>query len=182
MLRVELINMWPFRKNSKIKLIKSEVKADEIAPNKSPDWRNLPDEIWEIILETVFQSCVYEWPHRICSVFNHLYNKCDRSVTLIKVYFQSLPQTYIGISDVLPKETKSRITDSVLRLVRQLGSFSGPVLELKRFLSSKQRNSAWIEIMLEAFSWHVTTNIFWRRKYHCVKTKFNISHFVGRVY
>ena len=99
--------------------VRSEVKADESTPDKSPDWRNLPDEIWEIIFKMIFQSCVFEWPHHICSVFNALHKTCDRFATLIEVYFQSLPQIYIGISDVLPKEKKSRITVSVLRLVRQ---------------------------------------------------------------
>ena len=132
--------------------IRSEAKADDSTPDKSPDWRNLPHEIWEIIFKMVFQSCVFEWPHHICSVFNALHNTCDRFTTLIEVYFQSLPRIYIGISDVLSKEKKSRITVSVLELVRQLRSFSGPVLGLKRILSSKRWNSAWIELMPERFS------------------------------
>ena len=77
------------------------------------------------------QSCAFEWPHHTCSVFNALYNTCE-------VYFQSPTRIYIGISDALAKEKKSRITASVLRLVRQLGSFNGPALELKRILSSKR--------------------------------------------
>ena len=72
--------------------------------------------------------------NHICTVFNALYNICDRFVTLIEVYFQSFPRIYIGISNVLPKKKKSRINVSVLRLLRQLGSFSGPVLELKHFV------------------------------------------------
>ena len=71
---------------------------------------------------------------------------------MIEVYFQSFPRIYIGVSDVLSKEKKKRITVSDLKLVKQLGSFSGPVLELKRILSSKRWNSAWIELMPEAFS------------------------------
>ena len=35
------------------------------------------DEIWEITFKMIFQCCVYEWPHHICSVFNTLYNTCD---------------------------------------------------------------------------------------------------------
>ena len=40
--------------------VRSEATADESTPNKSPDWRNLPDEIWEIDFKMVFQSCVLE--------------------------------------------------------------------------------------------------------------------------
>ena len=39
---------------------RSEAKPDESAPSKSPNWRNLPDGIWEIIFKKVFQSYVYE--------------------------------------------------------------------------------------------------------------------------
>ena len=136
---------------------RSDAKVDDSTPDKSPDWRNLPDEIWEIILKMFIQSCAFEWPHHTCSVFNALYNKCE-------VYFQSPTRIYIGISDALAKEKKSRITASVLRLVRQLGSFNGPALELKRILSSKGWNSTWIEVMPEALSWYVITNIFWTKK------------------
>ena len=142
---------------------RSETKADESAPNKSPKWRNLPDGIWEIIFKTVFQSCVYEWLHQI-AVYLILCITRDRFATLIEVYFQSLPRIYIFIFDVLPKEEKSRITVSVLKLVRQLRSFSGLVLELKCILSRKRWNSALIELIPEAFTWHVITNIFWRKK------------------
>ena len=105
-----------------------------------------------------FSSLVSSNLHFICNhiytVFNALYDTCDRFATLVEVYFQSFPQIYIDISDVLPKEKKSRINVSVLRLVRQLGSFSGPVLELKHILSSKRCNSGRIELMPEPFSWY----------------------------
>lgn len=84
--------------------------------------RNLPDELWQIIFKMTFQSFVYEWPHHICSELNTLYNTRDRFATLIEVYFQSLPQIYIGISNVLLKEKKSKIAFSVLKLVTKLGS------------------------------------------------------------
>ena len=98
--------------------VRSEAKADESTADKYPDGRNLLDEIREIIFKMVFQSCVFEWSHHICSVFNALHNTGDPFATLIEVYFQSLPRIYIGISNVLPKEKKIRITVSVLRLVR----------------------------------------------------------------
>ena len=105
-----------------------------------------------------FSSLVSSNLHFICNhiytVFNALYDTCDRFATLVEVYFQSFPQIYIDISDVLPKEKKSRINVSVLRLVRQLGSFSGPVLELKHILSSKRCNSGRIELMPGPFSWY----------------------------
>ena len=34
--------------------VRSEAKADESAPDKSPDWRNLPDNIWETIFKKIF--------------------------------------------------------------------------------------------------------------------------------
>ena len=83
---------------------------------------------------------------------------------LIEVSFQSLPRIHNDISYVLPKEENGRTTVSALRLARQLGLFSGPVLELKRILSRKRWNSTWIELMPEAFSWYVIANIFWRKK------------------
>ena len=133
----------------------------------------------------VFQSCVFEWPHHICSVFNALYNTCDCFATLIEVCFQSFPRIYTGISDVFPKEKKNRITVSIFRLVRPLGSFSGLVLELKRILSSRRWNSAWIELMPQTFSLVHVYQHFLEEKIvnnHYVKTKFNISHFLGRIY
>ena len=126
--------------------------------------KHTTDEMWGIIFKMLFQSFVFEWLHHICSAVNALHNTCDRFATLIEVYIQSLPRVYIGISNVFTKEKKSRITVSVFRLVRQLGSLSGPVFELKRILSSKRCNSAWIKLIPEAFSWYVITNFFWRKK------------------
>ena len=73
----------------------------------------------------IFQSCVYEWQHHICRVFNTPYKTWDCFAALIELYFQSLPRFYIDISDVLPNGKKNGITVNVLRLVRQLRPFSG---------------------------------------------------------
>ena len=64
--------------------VRTKAKGYESAPGKSTVWRNFPHEIGEIIFKMAFHSCVFEWPHHICSVFNALHYTCEKLPLLRK--------------------------------------------------------------------------------------------------
>ena len=63
---------------------RSKAKADESATYKSPEWRNFLHAIWEIIFKMIFHSCFFKWSHYIYSVFNPLYDTCEKLSLLRK--------------------------------------------------------------------------------------------------
>ena len=79
-----------------------------------------------------------------------------------------LPRVYINHRDALPKAKQDGcITVNMQRIIRNFGSASGVVIELKRIVQSSAWNTAWLVLVLEAYDWYVVRSIFWKNKKKC---------------
>ena len=75
-----------------------------------------------------------------------------------------LLQVYIS-QDILPKPKKNVVVQvNMQRIMRNDGSFSGLVIDLKKMLNIERWNEAWIELCLLSYGWHVLKNVWWKTK------------------
>ena len=72
-----------------------------------------------------------------------------------------LPRIYINACDYLPKPRKSgELVVNIQRLIRNFGSASGIVMEVKRIVQSRFWNTAWLVLLSENYGWYIIKNIF----------------------
>ena len=74
-----------------------------------------------------------------------------------------LPQVYLPYTNVLPKSWLG-IRVNMQQMIRNAGSFSGLVLELKRIINNYRRNKAWLDLIVLLHVWYIITNTFWKIK------------------
>ena len=76
-----------------------------------------------------------------------------------------LPRIYINACDYLPKPQKNgELVVNIKRLIRNFGSASGIVMEIKRIVQSRFWNTARLVLLSENYEWYVIKNFFWKKK------------------
>jgi len=73
-----------------------------------------------------------------------------------------LPKVYISFPEMLPKPFHGKHIVSVNKLIRDFGSFSGVMLELKQIINHPKWNLAWLILICHGFGWYIIENIFWK--------------------
>ena len=75
-----------------------------------------------------------------------------------------LPRIYISACNYLPKPRKNgELVVNIQRLIRNLGSASGIVMELKRIVQPRFWNRVWLVLFSENYGWYIIKNIFWKK-------------------
>lgn len=115
----------------------------------------LPDELVSMILETALRSCGNSNPGDVCILFQRLRNVCSLFRDCINRFTDLLPRIYY------PDGSPGVI--SVRRLIRQCGSSSGLIIELKRIINTSRWHNAWLKLYFLGLGWFRIQNIFWRK-------------------
>ena len=85
--------------------------------------------------------------------FNELTQKCK----------DTLPTIYYN-PELLPKPKSGKYIVSIQSLIRKFGSFSGVVFEIKRIVNYSRRNSTWLVLIPDTYSWLIILNTFWKNR------------------
>ena len=125
---------------------------------------NLPPELVEKELITAIRICDNTWFSQIFYTLNSLRNVCNFWRALLDGFAVTklLPQVYVS-QDIPPKPKRNGEAQvNMQRIIRNAGSFSGVVINLKKILNIERRNKAWIELCLLSYGWYIIKNV-WRR-------------------
>ena len=144
--------------------------AGEIVPirDEAKEVANLEALCIEII-EKIFLYClttsIFEFPIHVCWTYNNAMNALPVFKPFQQMGLAHLPQIYINAFDHLPKPRKnSELVVNIQRLIRNFGSASGIVMELKRTEQSQFWNATWLVLLSENYGWYIIKSIFWKKK------------------
>ena len=115
----------------------------------------LPNEVLEMIITIAISSSGFSWPNHICRVYQRLNNVNARFRQCVKKLRPLLPRVHY------PSGQPGII--SVCKLIRQYGSGSGLLLEIKIIISHPRWNSVWLRLVMEGLGKFIIFNIFWRK-------------------
>ena len=107
-----------------------------------------------MIITIAVSSSGFSWSNHICRVYQQ-YNVNARFRQCVKKLRPLLPRVHY------PSGQPGII--SVCKLIRQYGSGSGLLLEIKRIISHPRWNSAWLRLVMEGLGKFIIFNIFWRK-------------------
>ena len=126
---------------------------------------DLPPELIERILLTAIRDCGYVWPSHVVYTFNALRSVCKFwRIVLDAKAMKYLPQVYFSHPDILPKSKGPVVQVNMQRIIRNAGSFSGLVIDMKKILNSEKWNRAWLDLILLSHGWYIIINVWWKTK------------------
>ena len=70
-----------------------------------------------------------------------------------------LPQVYVSQDILLKAKKNGEVQVNMQRIIRNAGSFSGLVVDLKKILNIEKWTKAWIELCLLSYGWYVIKNV-----------------------
>ena len=114
----------------------------------------LPTELIDMIIKMAVYSSGLSWPHHICRAYNQIYNVNRLFRDCIKKLRHRLPRIHFPLGELGYA--------SVAKLIRQYGSGSGLLLEIKRIISHPR----WNRIYADANGWFIILNIIWQKGSH----------------
>ena len=120
-------------------------------------------------IEKIFLYCLttssFEFPNHVCWTCNNAINALSVFKSFQQMGVAYLPRIYINVCDYLPNPLKnSELVVNIQRLIRNFGSASSIVMELKRTVQSRFWNTAWLVLLSENYGWYIIENIFWKKK------------------
>ena len=125
----------------------------------------LPIEIIDIIFLYCLTTSSFESPNYVCWTYNNAANDLPVFKPFQQMDLAHLPRIYINTCDYLPKPRKNgELVMNIQRLIRNFGSASGIVMELKRIVQSRFLNTGWLVLLSENYGWYIIKNIFWKKK------------------
>ena len=116
----------------------------------------LPIELIDYTIKLAVYSSDCSWPNHISYVYNQIYNVNSQFRECVKKLRHSLPRVHFPLGNA------GYI--SVAKLIRQFGSGSGLLLEVKKIISHPRWNTAWLKLYATGYGWFTISNIIWRRK------------------
>ncbi|KAL9971248.1 hypothetical protein ACROYT_G023755 [Oculina patagonica] len=116
----------------------------------------LPTEVIDMIIKMALISSGFSWPNHVCSIYNKFRNVNRLFRDCVKKWRHRLPRIYFPLGEIGYV--------SVAKLIRQYGSHSGLLLEIKRIISHPRWNSAWLKLLADGNGWFIIVNIIWRKK------------------
>ena len=87
----------------------------------------------------------------------------DSFKSLLMQKREHMSQVYFSRPDLLPKPVKKKITVNMQRLVKNFGSFSSIVMNLKDIINHPKYCTAWLVLAVSKYSWYIIENIFWKK-------------------
>ena len=111
----------------------------------------LPIELIDYIIKLTVCSSDFSWPNHICYVYNQIYNVNSQFRECVKKLRHRLPRVH------LPLGNAGYI--SVAKLIRQVGSGSGLLLEVKKIISHPRCNTAWLKLYATGYRWFTILTI-----------------------
>ena len=125
----------------------------------------LPIEIIEKIFLYCLTASSFEFPNDVCWIYNNAINALLVFKPIQQMGLAHVPRIYINAYDYFPKPRKSgKLVVNIQRLIRNFGSASGIVMELKRIVQSRFWNTAWFVLLSENYGWYIIKNISWKKK------------------
>ena len=118
----------------------------------------LPRELIDMIIKMEVYSSGLSGPNHICRVDTQIYNVNRLFRACIKKLLNRLPRIYF------PSGELGYV--SIAKLIRQYGSGSGLLLEIKQIISHPRWNRAWLKLYADANGWFIILKIIWRKGYH----------------
>ena len=128
-------------------------------------FHSLPPETIERILLAAVRGRSCDWPVHTAVTYHNLRNLWKFWCLIVdsEKAKQLLPHVYMPYTNVLSK-SRLGISINMQQIIRNAGSFSGLVLELKRIINNHRWNKAWLDLIVLSHVWYIITNIFWKTK------------------
>ena len=124
----------------------------------------LPIEIIDIIFLYCLTTSSFESPNYVCWTYNNATNDLPVFKPFQQMELAHLSRIYITC-DYLPKPRKNgELVMNIQRLIRNFGSASGIVTELKRIVQSRFLNTGWLVLLSENYGCYIIKNVFWKKK------------------
>ena len=126
---------------------------------------SLPPEILDKIVNAAVSTCIHAWPNHVVATFNDIRSVSRFFQTVADARTRAfLLQVYFSRLDLLPKPVKEKITESVQRLIKNFGSFSGIVMSLKDIINHPKYCTASLVLTVSKYSWYIILKILFRKK------------------
>ena len=150
---------------------------EDVSPQSEANWDLQPNGIWFKIIRTVLHQCdFHSLENHVCFVFKNLKFVNHRFFSLASKSIEDLPKIYVNNLELLPKPKRGKYFESIMSLIRNFGSFSGIVLDIKRMLNFSGWNSAWLVLLPCPSSSFIILDFFWKKEKMIFMENFDLNN------